>query len=114
MEKISIDYALMEKAENLLMIPATFTWDDIGTWNALRHHFPADGSGNVIVGDGVAEDATNNTVYSPNRFTALLGVKDLIVVQTEEVTLIAQRDQADAVKKLVRRLQNEGRHEHLL
>ncbi len=112
LEKISIDYALMEKADNILMIPADFPWDDVGTWAALRHHFPADENGNVAVGDFAALDARGNTVYSPGRLTALLGVDDLIVVHTENATLICRRDRADEVKKMVRHLQNDGRHEH--
>jgi mannose-1-phosphate guanylyltransferase len=113
-EKTSIDYALMEKAENVLMIPANFRWDDMGTWTTLRNHFPADADGNVIVGDGVALDAGENIVYSPGRLTALLGVRELIVVQAEGVTLVCRRDQADAVKKLVRHLHSLGRYEDLL
>ncbi len=113
-EKISIDYALMEKADHILMIPGDFQWDDVGTWTALRNHFSPDSDENVFVGDAVALDATGNTVYSPGRLTALLGVKDLIIVQAEGVTLICRRDQADAIKKLVQHLHGLGRYEELL
>lgn len=114
LEKISIDYALMEKADNILMIPADFPWDDVGTWAALRNHFPADADGNVAVGEIAALDARGNTVYSPGRLTALLGVEDLVVVHTENATLICRRDRAEDVKRLVRQLQAGGGHEALL
>lgn len=113
-EKISIDYALMEKADNILMTPADFAWDDVGSWTALRNHFAADAEGNVVIGDGVTLDAEGNTVVSSGRLTALLGVRDLVVVQAEGVTLICHRDRAEHVKRLVQQLQAQGRHEALL
>ena len=113
-EKISIDYALMEKADNILMVPADFRWDDVGSWTALRNHFPADAQSNVAIGDCAALDAEGNTVYSPGRLTALLGVRDLVVVQAEGVTLICHRDRAEHVKRLVQQLQAAGGHEALL
>lgn len=113
-EKISIDYALMEKADNILMTPADFPWDDVGSWTALRNHFPADARGNVVIGDCAALDSEGNTVVSNGRLTALLGVRDLVVVQAEGVTLICHRDRAEHVKRLVQQLQAEGRHEALL
>lgn len=113
-EKISIDYALMEKADNILMTPADFPWDDVGSWTALRNHFAADARGNVVIGDCAALDAEGNTVVSNGRLTALLGVRDLVVVQAEGVTLICHRDRAEQVKRLVQLLQDEGRHEALL
>ena len=113
-EKISIDYALMEKADNILMLPADFHWDDVGSWTALRNHFPPDDRDNVAIGDCVALDAEGNTVYSPGRLTALLGVRDLVVVQAEGVTLICRSDRAEHVKRLVQQLQSGGGHEALL
>jgi len=110
LEKKSIDYALMEKAENIRMVPADFPWDDVGTWTALRNHFPADPAGNVAVGDLAALESGGNTVYSPGRLTALIGVSDLIVVHTERATLICPRDRADQVKRIVQQLQQDGRH----
>ncbi len=113
-EKISIDYALMEKADNIRMIPADFTWDDVGSWTALRNHFPADPNGNVAIGDCAVLDAAGNTVFSPGRLTALLGVRDLVVVQADGVTLICHRDRAEHIKRLVQQLQAGGAHEALL
>ncbi len=108
LDKISIDYALMEKADNIVMVRGTFAWDDVGSWPALANHFPADSAGNVVIGDAVTQDAHTNIIYSQGRLTALIGVQDLVVVQAEDATLICPRDQAQQVKKVVEQLkQNE-------
>ncbi len=104
LEKISIDYALMEKADNVAMIRSTFAWDDVGSWPALAHHFAADTGGNVVVGDCVVQAAKGNIVYSRGRLTALVGVEDLVVVQAADATLICPRSQAQAVKQIVEQL----------
>lgn len=114
LEKISIDYALIEKAENLLMARGTFAWDDVGSWPALANHFESDPQGNVVVGSGETLDAENNIVVSPDRLTALIGVSDLVVVQAEGATLICPRDRAQEVKQLVDQLKAKGTYDHLL
>lgn len=102
LEKISIDYALLEKAGNVVMIEATFEWDDVGEWPAVMRHFPADGDGNVIRGEAVVLDCHGNLVVgSGSRTIALLGVDDLIVVETDDAMVICPRDRAQDIKKLV-------------
>ncbi len=101
LEKISIDYALMEKANNIVMAEGTFAWDDVGSWPAVGEHLPADEAGNVSVGDVVALDAIKNIVLSEGRLTALIGVEDLIVVHAGDATLICPKDRAQDVKKVV-------------
>lgn len=108
-EKISIDYAVMEKSDNILVAEGRFAWDDVGSWTALANHFPADGSGNVVVGDCAEIQSSGNIVYSKDRLTALVGVKDMIVVQAEDVTLVCRRDQAQDVKKLLEQVRAGGR-----
>ena len=88
LERISIDYALMERATNIVMAVGAFPWDDVGAWPAVERHFEPDDQGNTGLGDVVTIDATNNIVYSGGRLTALIGVDDLIVVQAEGVTMI--------------------------
>lgn len=114
LEKISIDYAVMEKARNILMIPARFAWDDVGAWTAIENHFPGDEAGNVLVGDAVSHAARGNLVYSRDHLTALVGVENLIVVQADGVTLVCARDRAQDIKKLVEQLRAGGRHARLL
>jgi mannose-1-phosphate guanylyltransferase len=99
---ISIDYALMENARRVLNIEATFDWDDVGSWISIAKYLEAKGSDNRI-NCAVSEiDSRNNIVFNATTGThiALLGVEDLIIVQTGDSLLIANRNQADAIKKL--------------
>jgi len=108
LSRISIDYALMEKADNILMAEGNFTWDDVGSWPALQNHFPADEEGNTLIGAGEMLDAHGNIVYSRNRLTACIGVKDLIIVQADGVTLVCPKDRSQDIKQLVKALHERG------
>ncbi len=108
LEKISIDYALMEKADNIVTACGTFGWYDVGSWPALEDHFEKDDSSNVVIGDGKLIDANGNIVVSENRLTALIGVEDLVVVQAENATLICPKDRAQEVKAMVQLLDADG------
>jgi mannose-1-phosphate guanylyltransferase len=108
LERISVDYAIMEKSGNIVVVPADFGWNDVGSWAALNKCFKPDQNGNIAKGDVQSLDAGNNIVLSPNRLTALLGVEDLIVVQAENVTLVCHRSRAEQVKKLVAQIQANG------
>ncbi len=113
--KISIDYALMEHADEVLTIPGTFPWDDVGAWTALPNHLPADEDGNTALGTLEALDAQNNIVYSPDRLTALIGVDDLVVIHAEGATLVCHRSRAQEIKNMVARLRERGDDvQHLL
>ena len=101
--KISIDYAVMEKAERILMAEGRFSWSDIGSWPALSEHFDPDESNNTLVGDTVLLDASDNIIVSGDRQTAVLGVDNLIVVQADRVTLVCAKDRAQDIKALVAR-----------
>ena len=113
LDRVSIDYALMEKAGNLVTIRGVFQWGDVGAWSSLAEHFPADEAGNVTLGECSALDAGGNIVVSEGRLTALLGVEDLVVVQSENATLVCHKDRAQDVKQLVRMLSECGRNEYL-
>jgi mannose-1-phosphate guanylyltransferase len=105
LQRISIDYAVMEKAGPIVVVKGDFGWDDVGSWPALANHFPKDEQGNVLIGPNVTLDAKDNIVVSPDgRMTVLLGVENLIVVQASQVTLICQKDRAQDVKKIVQLL----------
>lgn len=114
LEKRSIDYALMEKAENVVMAKGTFPWDDVGSWPALERHLPPDDNGNAVLGRLEGHEAEGNIVYSPDRLTTLIGVRDLIVVHAGDATLICPKDRAQDVKKLVERLRADGRYDEVL
>jgi mannose-1-phosphate guanylyltransferase len=101
-QKISIDFAVMEKADNVLTIPAAFDWDDVGEWPAVARHYEADAGGNVSRGKSVLKDSSGNIIFSDEgHLVALLGVDDLIVVRTEDATLVCRKDQAQKIKELV-------------
>jgi len=105
LEKISIDYAIMEKADNVVTLPSAFDWDDVGEWPAIARHYAADAAGNVIKGDALCEQSHNNIIISPDgHMTALVGVDDCIVVRTADATLICPKAKAQDIKKLVKQL----------
>jgi mannose-1-phosphate guanylyltransferase len=102
--KISIDYSIMEKSRNLAVAEGRFDWDDVGSWTALANHFPLDKQSNCARGTVHAVDASGCIVLGDRRAIGLLGVRDLIVVQTGDATLVCSRDAAQRVKELVRLL----------
>ena len=112
--KISIDYALMEKADNIVMACGTFYWDDVGAWPALESHFDQDESGNTSIGLVEVIDSENNIVLSKDHLTAVIGVSNLIVVQAEGVTLVCPKDRAQDIKKMVVALREKGSYDELL
>lgn len=114
LEKISVDYALMEKADNIIMACGTFKWDDVGSWPALESHFAQDEAGNTNIGSVESLDASGNIVMSEDRLTALIGVKDLVVVQAEGVTLVCPKDRAQDIKKMVVALREKGGYDDVL
>ena len=112
--RISIDYALMEHAENIVMAEGVFAWDDVGSWTALSNHFPADEGGNVVVGAGELLGAEGNIVVSRDHLTAVVGVSDLVVVQAPGVTLVCPKDRVQDVKKMVQQLREAGTYDEVL
>lgn len=115
LERISIDYAVMEKAPRIAVVRGDFGWDDVGSWPAVANHFPKDAAGNVLVGPHALLDAKDNILVSPEgRLTVLLGVDDLIVVNAPNVTLVCRKDRAQDVKKIVQMLDRRDEFKHLL
>jgi mannose-1-phosphate guanylyltransferase/mannose-1-phosphate guanylyltransferase/mannose-6-phosphate isomerase len=108
---ISIDYAVAEKTTRAVVVPAAIGWSDVGSWSALAEIATKDGQGNVAHGDVVLEDTHNSYARSDGVVTALLGVTDLVVVTTQDAVLVAHKDHAQNVKKIVERLKADGRAE---
>ncbi len=102
--KISVDYAIMEKAREVIAARAQFPWDDVGSWNAVRAHIPADACGNAVRGPAITLDASDNIAFSSGRLIALCGVRDLIVVDSGDAILVCHRDRDQEVKKLLAKL----------
>jgi mannose-1-phosphate guanylyltransferase len=105
LKKVSVDYALMEKSTNVVVVPATFDWDDVGAWPAIAKHFTPDGHGNVLRGHAMVEGGTHNIVISTDgHLVGVIGVSDLVVVHTPEATLVCPKDKAQEIKSLLKRL----------
>jgi len=108
-KKISVDYALMERSTNVVVVPATFDWDDVGAWPAVANHFPKDGAANVLRGLAMVEGGANNIVVSTDgHLTAVVGASDLVVVHTADATLVVPKDKAQDIKALLKRLEAEA------
>jgi len=111
---ISIDYAVMEKAERAAVVPATMGWTDVGAWSALwQIAADKDAGGNVTIGDTVLVGSRDNYVRSEDRLTALVGVEDTVVVVTDDAVLVAAKDKVQDVKLVVDQLRKAGRSEPL-
>lgn len=113
--KISVDYALLEKSSNVVTLPATFDWDDVGAWPAVAKHFTPDAGGNVSRGDVMVEQCANNIVFSEGgHLVTLLGVSDLVVVHTADATLVMPKSRAQDIKKLLAQVATHKRAAKLL
>ena len=109
LKKISVDYALMEKSTNVVVVPATFDWDDVGAWPAVANHFPKDAAANVLRGLAMVEGGANNIVVSTgDHLTAVVGASDLVVVHTKDATLVCPKDKAQEIKALLKRLEADA------
>ena len=105
--KISVDYAIMEKARAVETLLAQFDWDDVGLWTALPKHLKQDVAGNATRGVVVVSAASNNIAVSNGRTIALCGVQDLVVVETADAILVCHRDAVQDIKKLTQQLPKE-------
>lgn len=107
---ISIDFGVMEKMEGNLVLPSSFGWSDVGSWDAAYDVHQKDGANNVSLGDAMVVDAEGTMVEARSgRFVAVIGVKDLVVVDTPDAVLVVPRSRAQDVKKIVEALQAKGR-----
>ncbi|MDT8391227.1 MAG: sugar phosphate nucleotidyltransferase [Lentisphaeria bacterium] len=111
LESISIDYALMEKAATVLVVPALFPWDDVGAWDALERTLPVDTVGNVVDGDSVVIDCSGSVIYNAARkpiAVAAVGVEDLVIVVSDDAVLVVPKNRAQDVKQVVQELKDRG------
>jgi mannose-1-phosphate guanylyltransferase len=117
--RISIDYALMEKASNTLVADGVFDWDDLGSWTALERHLKSDAQGNCSEASLVQVDSKNNIVFDARgegkrQAIALVGVQDCIVVQTDDACMIASKSHGQQIKELVQLLAKDLKFQHLI
>ncbi|TAN53958.1 MAG: mannose-1-phosphate guanylyltransferase/mannose-6-phosphate isomerase [Methylococcaceae bacterium] len=112
LDNISFDYAVMEKADNVVMVSAGFDWNDIGSWSSVSRLVPADAAGNRSVGEAMLVDSTDTFVQSEDRLIAAVGVSNLLIVDTPDALLVADRGHVQEVRQVVARLKagNDERH----
>jgi mannose-1-phosphate guanylyltransferase/mannose-6-phosphate isomerase len=114
----SIDYAVMERCPGstfpVNMVPLSAGWSDLGAWDAVWNVIPKDGEGNAHFGDVLTTDCRNTLVHASSRLVSLVGVDDLVVVETADAVLVADRSRSQDVKRIVEQLHSEGRSEHVL
>lgn len=113
LEAVSIDFGILEKAKNVTVIPSDFGWNDLGSWTALDSIFEKGPHGNISQAKHVSIDTINTLVYSPRKLIATIGIKDLIIVETEDALLVCHKERAQDVKKLVDKLKSDGLVEYL-
>lgn len=111
MPAISIDYAVMEKSKKAAVLPIEILWSDVGSWDSLPEVIKPDSEGNVKVGDVIALDTKKTIVMGEKRLISLIGLKDLIIIDTSDALLIARRGQAQRVKEVVDMLKERKRKE---
>ncbi|WP_386686455.1 mannose-1-phosphate guanylyltransferase/mannose-6-phosphate isomerase [Lonepinella sp. MS14437] len=108
----SIDYAVMEKASDVTVIPLDAGWNDVGSWSALWEVSDKDSNGNVYFGDVITNNTENSYIYAPNKLVAAVGLKDIIVVETKDAVLVADKAKVQEVKQIVEQLKNDNRSEY--
>ena len=117
-KRISIDYALMEHAQNVIVADGAFGWDDLGSWNALARHLKADPEGNCAVADFIHVDAARNIIFDARTKgrtpIAVVGLRDSILVQTDDAVLLAHKSQSQKVKELVKKLSELPQYKKLV
>ncbi len=110
-ERISVDYGIMEKTKNIYMVPAQFSWDDIGQWEVLDRFYQADEEGNRILGDGAILEAKNVTLFSPDGFIGVVGVDNIIVVKKGNRVVVMKKGQGNLLKKLLQEVPDRWKEE---
>lgn len=107
----SIDYAVMEKTADAVVLPLNTAWSDVGSWSALWDICKKDDTQNVLHGDIIARDTSGSYVHATNRLVAIVGVRDLVVIETKDAVLVTHQKQSQNVKKIVDCINAEGRSE---
>ena len=114
LENISIDHGVMEKSRDVLIIPADFGWCDLGNWTALSDVLARDEQGNILQGNAIDIGSENCTVIAGDRVLATIGLKDMVVIDTADATLVSSKEMVHEVRKVVETLKRNNREEHLV
>jgi mannose-1-phosphate guanylyltransferase len=109
----SIDYALMERADGVLMNEGNFGWSDVGSWTALADIWPKTGDGNAVRGRAVFVESRDCLVHSPDRLTAVVGLESVIVIDTPDALLVCRKESDQKVRDVIARLKKEGKTRYI-
>lgn len=110
----SLDYTVMEKTEKAVVIPLDAGWSDVGSWSSLWDNHDKDQNNNVLIGDVIVDKVTNSYIHAEHRLVSVLGVDNIVVVETPDAIMVANKDQAENIKTIVAQLQNTHRQEATL
>ena len=104
----SIDYGVMEKAKNVLLLKGDFGWNDIGSWAAMEQIWPKDKDGNFLDAEVVSIESSGNIIHSTKKLVAVIGLKDIVIIETEDALLVCPKDRAPDVRRVVEELKKRG------
>jgi mannose-1-phosphate guanylyltransferase len=113
MQSVSIDVGIMEGADDVVVIPADVGWSDVGCWSSVAGLLPTDADGNVAQGEQVTLDCQDTYIHSSGRLVAALGLRGMVIIETEDAVLVCPKERAQEVKKIVEKLRREGREQYL-
>ncbi len=113
LKNISIDYGVMEKSQKVYLTKGDFSWSDVGSWEEVYQLSTKDDEGNAVIGNVFTDGTTESYIYSPDKFTAVIGAENFIVINTQDALLICRRDKAQDVKKVIEYLKFSKMNEHL-
>lgn len=112
-QPVTVDVGIMEKARRVVVIPIDIGWNDVGSWKAVAEVVPADQHGNVILGEHVVLDTADTLIWGGKRLVAAIGLKDMVIVDTDDVVLVCPKDRAQDVKALVELLRKQNKRQYL-
>ncbi len=110
---VPVDIGIMERANDVVVIPADIGWNDVGCWTSVASLSAADGDGNVLQGEHAVVDCQDTFVHSSGRLVAALGLRGMVVIETEDAVLVCPKERAQEVKKIVQKLKREGKEKYL-
>lgn len=113
LKNVSIDYGIMEKSQRVFLTKGDFSWSDVGSWEEVYQLSEKNEDGNAIVGKVFTDDTSESYIYSPNKFTAVIGAENFIVINSDDALLICRRDKAQDVKKVIEHLKYSKMTDHL-
>jgi mannose-1-phosphate guanylyltransferase len=113
LQNISIDYGILERCDDVVVLSGNFGWNDVGSWDALGAIFPPDESGNIVKANHMGIDTRNSIIYGNGRLITTIGIDGLIIADTEDALLICPKDKAQSVKEIVDMLKEKGMKEYM-